>query len=195
MSNEELIAMIEREEAYFGNTWWVTVSGGEPLLQAKNLLSFFTQLKKLWVHTALDTNASLLNDDVKKLLEVTDLVIPDIKHMNNARHEKITWNSNEKIFEFINYLEKIWKNFWVRYVLVPGYTDQVQYIQDLGGYLKQFTYLQRVEILPYHTLGKYKWDELGWDYELSDVKLPKKEELMKVKEILDKYVKNVYVRN
>lgn len=194
MSDEELIAMIEKEEWYFWEKWWVTVSGWEPLLQTKGLISFFTKLKKLWIHTALDTNASILNDDVKKLLEVTDLVLPDIKHINNARHEKITGNSNEEVLKFINYLEEIWKQFRIRYVLVPGYTDQLEYLDKMGKYLTNFKYLQRLEILPYHRLWKYKRDELGRDYEIEDVKLPTKEELNKVKEVLDKYVKNVYVR-
>lgn len=194
MSDEELIAMIEKEEVYFWEKWWVTVSGGEPLLQAKWLTQFFGKLKKLWIHTALDTNASILNDEVKKLLEVTDLVLPDIKHINNARHEKITWNSNEEVLKFINYLEEIWKPFRVRYVLVPGYTNQLEYLNQIGKYLKEFKSLQRLEILPYHTLWKYKREELGRDYEIEDVKLPSKEELNRVKDILDKYVKNVYVR-
>ena len=194
MSDEELIAMIEKEEVYFWEKWWVTVSGGEPLLQAKWLTQFFAKLKKLWIHTALDTNASILNTDVKKLLEVTDLVLPDIKHINNARHEKITGNSNEEVLKFINYLEEIWKQFRIRYVLVPGYTDQLEYLNKMGKYLQEFKYLQRLEILPYHTLWKYKRESLGRDYEIEDVKLPSKEDLMKVNDVLDKYVKNVYVR-
>jgi len=194
MSDEQLIAMIEKEEWYFWDKWWVTVSGWEPLLQAKWLLSFFTKLKKLWIHTALDTNASILNEDVKKLLEVTDLVLPDIKHINNGWHEKITWNSNEEVLQFIEYLESIWKQFRVRYVLVPGYTDQLEYLNQMGKYLQNFKSLQRLEILPYHTLGKYKRDTLDREYELNDVQFPKKEALIKAKEILSKYVKNVYVR-
>ncbi len=194
MSDEELIAMIEKEEAYFWNKWWVTVSGWEPLLQTKWLISFFTKLKKLWIHTALDTNASILNDDVKKLLEVTDLVLPDIKHINNAWHERITGDSNEEVLKFIEHLEETWKQFRVRYVLVPGYTDQLEYLTKMGKYLTNFKFLQRLEILPYHTLWKYKRESLGRDYELEDVKLPTKEELMKAKKVLDKYVKNVYVR-
>jgi pyruvate formate lyase activating enzyme len=78
--------------------------------------------------------------------------------------------------------------------LVPGYTDQLEYLNNMGKYLSEFKYLQRLEILPYHTLGKYKRESLGRDYEIADVKLPTKEALNKVKEILDKYVKNVYVR-
>ncbi len=194
MQDETLIEMIQKEDVYFGDKWWVTVSGGEPLLQTKGLINFFTKLKKLGIHTALDTNASILNDDVKKLLEVTDLVIPDIKHINNARHEKITGNSNEEVLEFINYLEQIWKPFWVRYVLVPGYTDQLEYLDNMGKYLQNMKNLERLEILPYHNLWEYKWKELDRDYEMQDVKLPSKEELNKVKEILDKYIKNVYVR-
>lgn len=194
MSDEGLISIIEKEEVYFWEKWWVTVSWWEPLLQTKWLISFFTKLKKLWIHTALDTNASILNDDVKKLLEVTDLVLPDIKHINNARHEKISGNSNEEVLKFINYLEEIWKQFWIRYVLVPGYTDQLEYLNNMGKYLSKFKYLKRIEILPYHTLWKYKRESLGRDYEIEDVKLPTKEELNKVKDVLDKYVRNVYVR-
>ena len=194
MQDETLIEMIQKENVYFGAKWWVTVSGGEPLLQTKGLISFFTKLKKIGIHTALDTNASILNDDVKKLLEVTDLVIPDIKHINNARHEKITGNSNEEVLKFIDYLEQIWKPFRVRYVLVPGYTDQLEYLDNMGKYLQNMKNLERLEILPYHNLWEYKWKELDRDYEMKDTKLPSKQELNKVKEILDKYVKNVYIR-
>jgi pyruvate formate lyase activating enzyme len=96
--------------------------------------------------------------------------------------------------KFIEHLEETWKQFRVRYVLVPGYTDQLEYLTKMGKYLTNFKFLQRLEILPYHTLWKYKRESLGRDYELEDVKLPTKEELMWVKKILDKYVKNVYVR-
>ena len=160
MSDEELIEMILREEVYFAWKWGVTVSGWEPLMQAKWLISFFTKLKKIWIHTALDTNASILNDDVKKLLEVTDLVLPDIKHMDNERHKKVTGESNKTVFDFLEYLEKIWKQFRIRYVLLPKYTDQKDSIQEMGKYLSKFKYLKRVEILPFHNLGEYKRNEM-----------------------------------
>ncbi|MCF7835145.1 pyruvate formate lyase-activating protein [Candidatus Gracilibacteria bacterium] len=194
MSDEDLIEMIHREEVYFGDRGGVTVSGGEPLMQAKGLISFFTKLKKIGIHTALDTNASILNDDVKKLLEVTDLVLPDIKHMDNEWHKKVTGENNKSVFEFLDYLEKIKKQFWVRYVLVPGYTDQKESIENMGKYLSKFKFLQRIEILPFHNLGEYKWKEMGENYFLKGIHSPKKEELEEVKNILDKHLKNVYIR-
>lgn len=194
MSDEELIEMILREEVYFAWKWGVTMSGWEPLMQAKWLISFFTKLKKIWIHTALDTNASILNDDVKKLLEVTDLVLPDIKHMDNERHKKVTGESNKTVFEFLEYLEKIWKQFRIRYVLLPKYTDQKDSIQEMWKYLSKFKYLQRVEILTFHNLGEYKRNEMHENYFLEWIHSPNKEELEEVKDIVWKYIKNVYVR-
>lgn len=194
MSDEELIAMIQKESAYFGHKWWVTVSGWEPLIQAKGLISLFTKLKKLGISTALDTNASILNDEVKELLKVTDLVLPDIKHMDNTWHKKITGESNNWVFKFIEYLEKIGKPFRIRYVLVPGYTDQKKSIEKMGKYLQNFKFLERIELLPYHNLGEYKRKELWENYFLAWIHSPQKEELEIVQNILKIYIQNVYIR-
>jgi pyruvate formate lyase activating enzyme len=193
-SDEELIEKIEREEVYFGDTGWVTIGGGEPLTQAKSLISFFKKLKKMGIHTALDTNASILNDDVKELLKYTDLVIADIKHMNNTWHKKITGCPNNSVFDFVEYMESIWQQFWVRQVFVPWYSDQKENIENLWKYLSKFKNLQRTELLAYHLLGRNKWDELWIKYNLDDVPLPQKEKLLEAKKILDKYIKNTYIR-
>ena len=117
-------------------------------------------LKNEGFHLAIDTNGFVFDQDVEKALSLVDLVLLDIKEMDDEDHKKLTGVSNRTILEFARYLEKIGKPFWVRHVLVPEYTNSVEHLEKLGIFLKSFAYLERLEILPYHTLGVYKWKEL-----------------------------------
>ncbi len=191
---EEVLKKIENSKIYFWTKWGITISGWECLLQAKDLLGFVKELKKRWFNIVIDTNGSILNDDVKKLLEYVDLVLLDIKQIDDEKHKILTWKSNKVTLEFLDYLEEINKKFWIRYVLVPDYTDDKKDIEKMWKYLQNFKNLEKIEILPYHTLWVFKWKEIWIKYKLEWIKPPSEQSKIDTKKILEKYVKNVFVR-
>ncbi len=194
VSYDELLDRVEREKTYFGKTWGVTISWGEPLLHAKQIIPFFKELKKRWVHTAIDTNGFVRNSDVEELIKYTDLFLPDIKHINNHWHKKITSQPNKNTLKFIKHLESIGKKYRIRYVLVQGFSDQDEYIHELGQWLANHTHIERLEILPYHTLGKHKREKMWRNYELGELKHTTKQQAQKAQAIFLEYIKNVYIR-
>jgi pyruvate formate lyase activating enzyme len=194
VQSDELIKKIVRDEPYFGHKGGVTVSGGEPLIQAAALADLFRRLKRLGINTALDTNGSLLNRDTKKLLDYTDLVLLDIKHVDQKWHKKITGQENGGPLSFLEYLSSINKKTWIRYVLVPGYTDQEKYLKEAALKLKKYDNIERIEILPYHTLGVNKYKGLNLDYKLPEVKIPSQKEIELAKDSLEISGKKIFVR-
>lgn len=194
MGIPEIVEKVINEKPYFWKTGGITMSWWEPLLQAKEIIPLFEELKKNWIHTTIDTNWFPWNDDVKRLVELTDLFLVDMKHINDTWHKKITTQSNNNTIKFIDYLEEKWKDIWLRYVLVPNYSDQVESLEDLGKKFWAYKCVNRIEILPYHTLWEYKWKELWWKYELEWTKAPTSEKVNESKEILEKYFENVYIR-
>ena len=193
-TTEEIIKTIMKGKEYFWKKWGVTISWGEPLLQAKELIPIFQQLKKLWIHTSIDTNGSILNNDVKKLLTYTDLVIPDIKHLVNTEHKKITHQNNHNTIKFIKHLEETKKTYRLRHVLVPGRTDKEEHIQKLWEYIGTLKYVEQVEILPYHNLWESKRKQLWRKYPLHGLSSPSKNSIQKTKEILEKHHRNIIIR-
>lgn len=194
MSTEEIVKQVISERGYFGTKWWFTVSGWEPMLQAKDLIPLFEALKKEWIHIAVDTNGFPRNDDVKKLIELVDLFLVDIKHINNDWHKKITTQSNENTLKLIDYLQENNKHMWIRYVLVPGYTDQEEYINQIGQIYGKYTMIDRLEILPYHQLGVYKWEELGWKYGLEWVPATTLEQAEQAQKLFENHFSKVVIR-
>jgi len=194
ISEQELLKSIENSKPYYKNNGGVTFSGGEPLMQAKALKDICQKIKGQDLNIALDTNGSILNQDVKDLLNLIDLVLLDIKHIDSVWHKKITGQDNAAPLAFAQYLKEINKPVWLRYVLVPGYTDQPEFLEKLGEHFKNYQNILRLEILPYHTFGVYKFKELGLKYELEKVKVPTPEEVTQAKKILDKYFKEVIIR-
>jgi pyruvate formate lyase activating enzyme len=194
MSTEEILKLLEKEKSYFKEKGGITVSGGEPLIQRKELINLFTNVQQHEFHTTLDTNGSLLDTDTKKLLEVTDLVLLDVKHIDPVWHKKVTNASNETVLKFADYLEEIKKPMWLRYVFVPGYTDQEEFLHAWGQHFANFESVERVEILPYHTFGAYKYEELGREYPLKNVKPPSTEKVQEAYDIFKQYFKEVYIR-
>jgi len=165
----------------------VTVSGGEPLLQADFVLELFKLCKVNNIHTAVDTSGYLLNDKIKEILEYTDLVLLDIKHIVPHKYKSLTGKELSPTLRFIEYLEEIKKPVWIRYVLVPGYSDDEQDLHEWARFVSQFDIVERVDILPFHQMGKHKWDELGVNYELKDTPSPTKGEIEKVQHIFRQY--------
>lgn len=163
----------------------VTVSGGEPLLHTKFLIALFTELKKMEIPTAIDTSGSVsLTPQIKELIELTDLFLLDIKCINDEICKDLTGVSNSKELEFAMYLSKIGKRIWIRQVLVPGYTDKKEDLIKLKEFIGSLNTVDKVEILPYHNMGKFKWEKLGLEYPLENVKPATQEDVQRAKEIL-----------
>lgn len=186
-SVSELVKEILKYKSYIDNSnGGVTVSGGEPLLQAEFITELFKELKRLGIHTALDTSGALpISDQIKDLLKYTDLVLLDIKHINPEKCVNLTGFTNKNTLEFAKYLNNINIPVWIRQVLVPGYTDDKFDLLNLKKFIKSLSNVEKVELLPYHNLGKFKWDEIGDTYELSDVTPPTSEEIEKAKKLLE----------
>ncbi len=173
---------------YFSGGGGVTVSGGEPLIQAEFVKELFTLLKKSGIHTALDTSGILFDprDEGKfdGLLGVCDLVLLDIKHIDCEEHKKLTSRSNGNVLAFAKYLSDKGKDMWIRHVLVPGITDDDEYLKKLAAFISGLKTVKRVEVLPYHTMGAVKYEKLGIDYPLKGVEPPQKERVENAKRIL-----------
>ena len=161
----------------------VTVSGGEPLLQAPFVADFFELCKQEGIHTALDTSGIYTSTDAMHVLDHTDLALLDIKTMDPLLYPKLTGVSQKSPLEFLNILEQRGIATWIRHVVVPGLTDNDEWLDKLGAYVAHFKCVERIEILPYHTLGVFKYKELGLDYPLESVKPLSAE---RAKEIRDK---------
>lgn len=183
---QELVKKIIKYKSYIDNSGGgVTVSGGEPLLQSEFICLLFKELKKYNIHTAIDTAGSVpISPEIKELLKYTDLVLLDIKHINNEKCINLTSAPNKNTLEFARYLNNINIPVWIRQVLVPGYTDDKFDLLDLKKFVDSLNNVERLEVLPYHNLGKFKWDKLGDTYELDDVKPPTAEEIERAHQLL-----------
>lgn len=190
-TSDELVAKVSRYKNYFAvSGGGVTVSGGEPLLQMNFLIEFFSKLKSLGIHTAIDTSGSFaITEDMKKLIDLTDLFLLDIKCINDEICKDLTGVSNKRELEFARYLSEQGKDIWIRQVLVPGYTDREEDLKDLKEFLSELKTVKKVEILPYHDLGKFKWIELGCKYELEGVPAATSEDVERAKQILRYLIK------
>lgn len=178
---------------YFGTKGGVTVSGGEPTLQAPELIKLFKALHKKGIHTALDTNGGINSETVKKLYDNTDLVLLDIKHINPNRHRDLTGQTNLAALELAAYREKTGRPMWLRYVLVPGLTDEPADIDHWAKHFASYRTIERVEILPYHTLGVYKYEKLGLDYPLLGTLPPANLVLESTKKIMNQHLQHVTI--
>lgn len=184
-SVEELIEKILRYKNYIMPNGGVTISGGEPLLQAKFLIELFAELKKYNIHTCIDTSGCFdITDDIKKLIDLTDLFLLDIKCINDEKAKELTGVSNRKELEFAKFLSSIGKPMWIRQVLVPGITDDEQDLLALKDFIFTLKTVEKVEILPYHDLGKFKWEKLGCKYELEGYRTANNDDVKRAKEIL-----------
>lgn len=179
-----------RYQNYWKNNGGITVSGGEPLLQIDFVTELFRYAKGKGVHTTLDTSGSIYGEEpatvekFEKLMEVTDLVMLDIKEMDEEKHKKLTGRSNKNILAMADKMNEMGKEMWIRHVLVPGLTDGKEDLKALRNKLDEWTNVSRVEILPYHTLGLFKWENLGIPYSLEGVPVPTEEQVKEAEEIL-----------
>ena len=169
----------------------MTFSGGEPTVQAEELIPLFRRLREEGINICLDSNGGIWNSHVEELMGLTDLVLLDVKQINPSKHEALTGRSNARTLETARWLEDNGRPFWLRYVLVPGISDAEEDIRALGEHFKDYKMIRRVEILPYHTLGIHKYESLGQDYLLKDTPLNSREQLDKAYELLSRYFDNV----
>lgn len=183
---DDLVNEIKRYIPYMKSSGGgVTVSGGEPLIQAKFVTTLFKKLKNSNIHTALDTAGSIpINSDIEELLQYTDLVLLDIKHIDDEKSKVLTGLSNKNNLDFAKYLSERHIPVWIRQVLVPGYTDDETDLLDLKKFISTLSNVERVEVLPYHDLGKFKWKELGFEYALESTRTATSEDLERAKSIL-----------
>ncbi len=172
---------------FFGKRGGITFSGGEPSVQAKALVPLFETLKSEGIHICVDSNGALWNADVERMWQLADLVMLDVKEMNPTRHQNITGRSNEQTLRTADWFEQTGHPFWLRYVLVPGVSDFEEDLRALGEHFKDYTTLERVELLPYHTLGVHKYEALGWDYKLKDTPQNTTEQKARAEAILRSY--------
>ena len=186
-SIDEIVTQIKHYKDYIlPSHGGVTVTGGEPLLQAKFVANLFKSLKQENIHTALDTSGMFeLTDDIKEVLKYTDLVLLDIKHINDEKCKALVGHSNKLELEFAKYLSDNNIPIWIRQVLVPGYTDDEQDLLKLKEFINSLKTVEKVEILPYHDLGKHKWKDLGLDYSLENVRTANADDVIRAKKILE----------
>ncbi len=159
----------------FYKTGGLTVSGGEPMLQLDFLIELFSLAKAQGIHTCLDTSGATFDGESKeylskvdKLLSVCDLVMLDIKHIDNSEHIKLTGHENKSILEFARYIDKKGVPLWVRHVIVPNITFKDEYLIRLGEFLKALSSLEKIEVLPFHKMGEVKYEGLGIECPLKD---------------------------
>lgn len=195
LNADELLDFAERYRSYWGKYGGITVSGGEALLQIDFLTELFCKAHERDINTCLDTSAQpFVSDGIwfkkfENLMKFTDTILLDIKHINNIEHKKLTGWGNSNILQCAHYLAYIKKPVWVRHVLVPGITDNIIYLNELANFLSTLDNIERIDVLPYHTLGVYKYKELGIDYKLKDVQTTSKESIENAKKILSKSIK------
>lgn len=189
-SAEEVLTKALRYKTYWKKNGGITVSGGEALLQIDFLIELFTLAKKKGVHTCLDTSGNPFTrkepfwGKFQELMQVTDLFMLDIKEIDEEKHKKLTGCSNRNILDMASYLSEQGKAMWIRHVLVPGVTDDEEDLKRLRTFVESLKTVERFEILPYHTLGVFKWKELEIPYRLEDVDPPTKEQVDRAKALL-----------
>lgn len=169
----------------------ITATGGEPLMQIDFLIDLFEKAKAKDIHTCLDTSGIIFDDENPKLMakfdrlmKVTDLIMLDIKHIDPEEHIKLTTKPNEKILKFAEYIDSKGVEIWIRHVIVPGITYIDKYLDQLGYYIGGLKNLKALDVLPYHTMGKVKYENLGIDYKLKDVEALNSNDAIKARKVI-----------
>lgn len=190
MEPEEILEQYERNISFYKGGG-LTVTGGEPLMQMDFMIDLFTKAKAKNIHTCIDTSGIAFNPDnaalmekMDKLMSLTDLVMLDIKHINPEKHKELTSQPNTNILKFAEYLNEKHVDMWIRHVVVPGITDDDKYLFELGYFIGQFSNLKALDALPYHTMGKAKYDKLGMKYKLEGVEAMNKDVLIEKKKVI-----------
>ena len=185
---DELIADIQKYRSYMKSSGGgVTISGGEPLMQPEFVGEIFRRCQELGIHTALDTSGYVQLKVVKPILDYVNLVLLDLKSFDPQIYHRVTSVSLEPTLNFARYLSEINKPIWIRFVLVPQLTDPADNIRGLAEFVSSLKNVERVEILPFHKMGEYKWEQLGYDYQLKDTSPASPELIATTKDIFAEY--------
>ena len=185
---DEILKRALRFKPYWGKDGGITISGGEPLLQIDFVIELFKKAKELGINTCIDTAGNPFTKEdpffskFEELMKYTDLLLLDLKEINPARHKELTGFDNSNIIEMAKYLSEINKPVWIRHVLVPEHSDFDEDLDALGDFIDTLSNVDRVEILPYHTLGKFKWENLGIPYTLESISPPSAERIENAKQ-------------
>ncbi|RHP06919.1 pyruvate formate lyase-activating protein [Firmicutes bacterium AF36-3BH] len=185
---DEILKRALRFKPYWGKDGGITISGGEPLLQIDFVIELFKKAKELGINTCIDTAGNPFTKEepffskFEELMKYTDLLLLDLKEINPARHKDLTGFDNSNIIEMAKYLSEINKPVWIRHVLVPEHSDFDEDLDALGDFIDTLSNVDRVEILPYHTLGKFKWENLGIPYTLENISPPSAERIENAKQ-------------
>ena len=186
---DEVIGEIKNNKAFYAKGG-ITVSGGEPLLQLEFVTELFKKCRDEDIHTCIDTSGITFKEDkdyiekLDALLNYTDLVMLDIKHIEGEQHKALTGHRNENILAFVKHLEDRNVPFWIRHVVVEGCTDKKEDLIKLGEFIGGFKNLKGLDVLPYHTMGVSKYKELGIPYKLEGVPALSKQDAQKAKEYI-----------
>lgn len=189
-SADELLRQALRYKAYWKDGGGITVSGGEPLLQMDFMTELFKKAKEQGIHTTIDTSGAPFTREepffckFNELMRYTDLLLVDIKHIDEEQHRILTGHSNRNILDMARYLSEIGKPVWIRHVLVPERSDSDEWLKKLYDFIRNLNNVKKVEVLPYHTFGEYKWKELGYDYPLQGIEPPSKERIENANRLL-----------
>lgn len=187
-SVEKILQLIIHNSTYFKvSGGGVTLSGGEPLLQYKFVRELLIQCQNRDVHTALDTSLYVPPDAIQAVLPYTNLVLADIKHIKDEKSRQLTGQGNQLNLENLQFISRNRVEIWIRYVVVPGLTDDEIDLKEMAGFISQLDSVSRIELLPYHTLGKHKWELLGLKYQLPEVEPPTPSHLEEIKKNLQNY--------
>lgn len=185
---DEILKRALRFKPYWGKDGGITISGGEPLLQIDFVIELFKKAKELGINTCIDTAGNPFSKEdpffskFEELMKYTDLLLLDLKEINPTRHKDLTGFDNSNIIEMAKYLSEINKPVWIRHVLVPEHSDFDEDLDALGDFIDTLSNVDRVEILPYHTLGKFKWENLGIPYTLESISPPSAERIENAKQ-------------
>ena len=180
---EQTVKEIKKYKNFFRNGGGVTITGGDPLMQPDFIREVYKLCKKDGIHTALDTSGCLFNEKAKEVLEYVELVLLDIKSIDPGVYKDLTKFDQEPTLKFAEYLKEKNIKTWIRHVIVPGITDNDENLAKLADYVKTLPNVELVELLPYHTLGEFKYDELDIEYPLKGVEALSKERLENAREI------------
>ncbi|MBQ0043081.1 MAG: pyruvate formate lyase-activating protein [Lachnospiraceae bacterium] len=188
MSVDEILEQYNRNAPFYQNGGGLTVTGGEPLMQIDFVTELFEKCKEEGIHTCLDTSGIAFKPDneayvekARRLAKVTDLVMLDIKHIDPVKHQELCKQPNEGILAYARFLAEENVDLWIRHVVVPGITDQPEYLEKLGEFIGGLSNLKALDVLPYHTMGKPKYEKLDMDYILKDVPAMTKEGALECK--------------
>lgn len=182
MTADEVINKIKRFKPYFKNNGGVTFSGGEPLMQPEFLLELLKKCKENDIHTCIDT-AGYGKGDYDEILKYTDLILYDIKHEDYEKYNEITRRKQDETLKFIKKVQENNIPIWIRHVVVPGLTDSEEHMKALKGYIDTIKNVEKVELLPFHQLGREKYKVMGIDYPLEDTEPMKKDVVEKYQKI------------